>query len=480
MATKAGTKVQAQASPAIRLVLPTVLPIRGAAASIGLQLAQTLREAIHRGQLAGGTRLPPSRDAARQLGVGRNAIVEAYEHLAADGLLEARGRRGSFVAAHAARQPAREDLVHHSARKPAERPVPPPHLDWRLGQTGGQLLPLKVWRTACREAGRHLPPAGYGDPRGLQGLRQSIAEWLRQERGVHYEPEQIIVTQGAGAAIDLLVRFFVRPGDRCVVEAPGYPRALLAMQRAGAQVAKVAVDAQGMDVELAFEQPPRLLHMTPSHQYPTGARLSGARRRLLAQLVMRDGAYLIENEYDHEFIFEGQNHAPLAASIPDHTLLVSTFAKAISPALRIGFVAAPVSVAEGLSQAIEQSRSHVSWPVQVSMQWLLRSGQMQRHLRRIRRHYAKLRQQLLQVVGERCPGLRVRGQEGGLHIALNAGTRQRDQRLIRSVRQAGVLLDTLRDFGGAEDALLLGYGHMSPKDVEAACGALALAWQRCR
>lgn len=205
MGTEVGTMVQTQASPALRLVLPTVLPIRGAGVSIGLQLAQTLREAIHSGRLASGARLPPSRDAARQLGVGRNAIVEAYEHLAADGLLEARGRQGSFVATHVPRQPAQTAFVRTSARKPAERFAALPHLDWRLGQTGGQPLPLKVWRTACREAGRHLPPAGYGDPRGLEDLRQSIAEWLRRERGVHYEPEQIIVTQGAGAAIDMLV-----------------------------------------------------------------------------------------------------------------------------------------------------------------------------------------------------------------------------------------------------------------------------------
>jgi GntR family transcriptional regulator / MocR family aminotransferase len=469
-----GIKKQAS-SVSVAFVLPHLLLDRSADAGLGAQIARALREAIHGGRIKAGVRLPPSRDAARQLEVARNTILDAYDELFSEGLLEARGRLGSFVATtvKAARGP------QNSKRLALQTPTSvAPALDWRLGQTGVQLLPLSVWRSACREAGRHLPPGDYGDPRGVLGLREAIADWLRRERGVSFDAQQIVVTQGAGAAVDLAVKHLVRPGDRCVVEVPGYTTAKLAMQRAGAKVVGVPVDEEGIDVMRAFAQPPRLLHLTPSHQYPMGARLSGARRQALVQLMVRHGSYLIENEYDHEFIFEGQNHTPLCASIPERTVLISTFAKAISPALRVGFVAAPLAVADAIARDIEQSRQHVSWPVQMSLQWMLRSGELQRHLRRIRRHYAALRRQLLDEISSVCPGISVRGEKGGLHLVLTTGSAPQDKLLSNRLRARGIALNTLRDFGGSRETPLMGYGHMNAPDIAAASASLALALRK--
>jgi GntR family transcriptional regulator / MocR family aminotransferase len=241
----------------------------------------------------------------------------------------------------------------------------------------------------------------------------------------------------------------------------------------------VAVDAQGMRISEAFAgKAPVMLHLTPSHQYPLGGRLSGARRRELAQLVMKHGSLLIENEYDHEFIHEGQNHAPLAASLPGHTVLVSTFAKAISPSLRLGFVAAPLAIAQALAQKIEQERLHVSWPVQCAVQWLLQSGQLQKHLRRVRRYYAQLRSELLLQIAQECPQLRVSGQEGGLHVVLhsNKPAHQTDTlQMMKNLSQQGVIFNNLRDFGGEQDALLLAYGQMTPATVKQTCRLLKMA-----
>ena len=422
--------------------------------------------------------MPPTREAALQLGIGRNTVVDAYSELVAEGLLEARGRLGTFVAPQVTRRATAEAPGPRAARRLARQRVEPqaPEHDWRLGQSGSQLLPLQVWRTACREAGRHLPPASYGDPRGLPSLREAIAAWLRRHRGTDHDAQQVVVTQGTGAALELLARVLVRPGDLCAVESPGYLRAAAAFAAVGGSVLHVPVDSQGMQVGHAFAGPaPTVLHLTAAHQYPSGVRLSGVRRAELAVLVRRHGSLLIENEYDHEFIHEGQNHAALAGTLPAHTVLVSTFAKAISPALRIGFIAAPHAVADTLAQVIEHDRLHASWPVQTSLQWLLASGELQRHLRRVRRHHAGQRDRLVQALKQHCPALRFRGEEGGLHIVLTMGEPAADKKLARQLRRLGVALQTIREFGGDSDELLLGYGQMSPREIERAAELIARA-----
>ena len=270
----------------------------------------------------------------------------------------------------------------------------------------------------------------------------------------------------------------VRPGDVCAVESPGYPRAAAAFEAVGGSVLHVPVDSQGMQVGHAFAGPaPAVLHLTAAHQYPSGVRLSGGRRAELAALVIRRGSLLIENEYDHEFIHEGQNHAALAGSLPGHTVLVSTFAKAISPALRIGFIAAPLAVADTLAQVIERDRLHASWPVQTSLQWLLASGELQRHLRRVRRHHASQRDRLVQALKLRCPDVTFRGQEGGLHIVLTMGGPTLDKQLARQLRTRGIAFQTIREFGGDSDEVLLGYGHMSARDIEQAAELMAEAME---
>lgn len=458
-------------------VLPT-LEMSDTSQARNAQLALALSQAIRDGRLPSGSRLPPTRDAARQLGLGRNTVVDAYAELTAEGLLESRGRLGTFVArqAKAVLQPAASPP--RVVRRLSARPAAPAAVsqDWRLGQSGTQLLPLEVWRSACREAGRHLPPSGYGDPQGLSTLREAIAAWLRRHRGTQHQASQIVITQGAGSAVELLARTLVRPGDLCAVESPGYPRALAAFEAMGGTIVRVPVDEQGAVVKNAFASTaPSVFHLTPANQYPLGGRLSGSRRAELAALASKSGTLVVENEYDHEFVYEGQNHAPLAAALPGQTVLVSTFAKSISPALRIGFIAAPLSVADALTATIAREGLHASWPVQVSLQWLLASGELQRHLRRVKRHHASQRDRLLGAIRKSCPALQVRGIEGGLHLVLSLGRRELDRKLAKALRLRGVVLQSVSDFGGDTDEVLMGYGHMEEAQARIAADLLGEA-----
>lgn len=441
------------------------------------QLVAQLRKAVRSGALEPQWRMPPSRVLAQQLGVGRDTVVQAYADLCTEGCLVARGRKGTYVAAQA---PTAVSSADSAAPKLArrlqapQRPAVAAHHDWRLGQACTLDLPLPVWRAACKEAGRYLPPTGYGDPLGDAGLRAEIANWLQRKRGVVVQPAQIVVTQGAAQAIELLALLLLRAGDVCAVENPGYVRATQAFAARGARVVHMPVDAQGAQVQAVFDgpTPPVVLHITPAHHYPLGMRLASARRHNLLALAQRHRTLVIENEYDHEFAFAGANTAPLLASAPGQVLLVSTFAKAISPALRLGFVVAPQPIAARLGDLIEAENRHASWPVQRSVAWLLGSGELDRHLRRLQRHFEALRSQVREAVSRLGGyGLQIQGDSGGLHVLLHLRSAQASLALETRLRGAGVQLHPLRSFSQAahdHHGVLLGYGHMSSSDLQQA------------
>lgn len=457
-----------------------------AGTAIDRQLAQRLRRAISSGTIDGGARLPPSRDMALQLGVGRNSVVAAYALGVAEGWLEGRGRRGTFVAESAGSRVGKSAGLSRVApaltrRLPAPTPVEVlPHADWRMGQAGTVALPLRAWRSACKEAGRHLLPSGYGDPRGDPALRQGIARWLLTTRGIDISPQQVIVTQGASQAIEQLARLLLRPGDLCAVENPGFARAARIFTATGASILAVPVDAEGARVDEAFagKRMPALFHLTPAQHHPLGMRLSGPRRARLLDLARAHGTLVLENEYDHEFILPGPRHGPLFASAPHQTVLVSTFAKAVSPALRLGFVVAPEAVADRLADAVAEEKMHVSWPVQRSVAWLLESGELERHLRRVRRQGQRLRDELdapLRRWHERF-GLVAHG--SGQHLLLQCSSEKRSRALQRTLRQSGIRLDALEAYAMAPSpwhGLLLSHAHMSVADLRKAVACLDAA-----
>jgi GntR family transcriptional regulator / MocR family aminotransferase len=446
---------------------------------IGYQaLERYLRNCIVTGQLAAGSRLPTSRALAAELGVGRNGVVDAYAGLTREGLLIAKGRLGTVVASGAVvpwRKVTQEELPVLRSRLPgAQRKahVKTPKLDWRLGQTNTDLFPVQVWRAACREAGRHVPPLGYGDPQGDAKLRQSLSTWLQARRSLNISAEHIVVTAGAGQAIDLLTRILVNPGDLCAVEDPGYPRMVQALEQRSARVLRMQVDTEGACIEKLAEDGefPCLIHLTAAHQYPMGGRLSAPRRATLLEAVRRYGSLIIENEYDHEFVHEGQRFAPLAASAPDHSIVVGTFARAISPALRLGYIAGPADVIQAVVQVIAKEQLQASWPVQISANWLLSSGELERHLRRVSKRYAAMRTELKVRLNPLSTLIELRGDEGGLHVALDCELMSPDRyaSVLNYLSSHNIAFDPIERFasiGSSRQVILLGYAHLSVKQL---------------
>jgi GntR family transcriptional regulator/MocR family aminotransferase len=458
---------------------PTPLSITIIRSSVPVprQLAEQLKSAILAGEIKHGSRLPPSRELAGQCGISRNAVVEAYAELAAGGLLQTRGKGGSFVLyPRVASSSGVPGKTHRESPKVVSRLEPPvqpvPHeFDLRPGQVAAQRLPEDIWRSACREAGHKLPPTGYGDPRGDLSLRRAVVAWLRRERSIDVTTEHIVITSGSSHAINIIARALLREGDICAVEDPGYPLAIQAFRRAGAAISGVSVDLEeGLAVDQVFQSQikPHLIHVTPNHQYPLGGRMSGIRRSQLIEGARRHQVLILENEYDHEFIHAGLNLPPLFAIAPEQVAMVSTFGKSISPSLRLGFIAAERRICDGIAELIDRDRQHVSWPVQQIVNWLLRSGELERHLRRVRRHYARLRGLILERLDPLLPRVSVRGHEGGLHVALLFPSKEVCDSAHSRLTEAGVLMDQLSTYSISQSSihgLLMGYGHLNEKSL---------------
>ncbi len=255
---------------------------------LAARIYRQLRDGILDGRLRSGERLPPTRELARELDVSRNTVAVAYERLTAEGFLSSHVGRGTFVSAGPV---ARADRAAptgtgvlpsaHWRSLPAPLGVDrsAPAFDFRVGVPDPALFPLSTWRRLVSQALRPslLSPSGYADPAGLEGLRVAIARHIGAARSVRASGEDVLVTQGAQQALDLISRVLIEPGTRVAVEDPGYPPAERLFAALGARVVKVPVDAEGLDVT-ALAPGIRLIYTTPSHQFPLGTPMSLSRR----------------------------------------------------------------------------------------------------------------------------------------------------------------------------------------------------------
>src|SRR5271167_3017706 len=343
--------------------LPVLLD-RSRTDSLTSQLAEQLRDAIRRNRIGGGTRLPSSRRLSEQLSISRNTVVRAYDALVAEGFVDSRPASGIFAAKRLPDSPMPAPAPASpvaAAEAVAYDPMPVPMLtiqapnlrnpnrsrlsfDFFPGQPNAGLFPLKTWRRLLQQSLSHGGAAGlahYGDPSGLTALRSAISGHLAASRGVVVDPNDIVMTSGIQEGINIAASLFLGAGAVGLVETPCYQGAAYAFQAAGARVVGVPVDEEGLKTEALPERPAGLLYLTPSHQYPTGCVLSVYRRARLVDWARRNGCYLLEDDYDSDFRYDGSPLPAIAAAAPDCTIYLGTFSKSLGAGLRLGFIAAP-------------------------------------------------------------------------------------------------------------------------------------------
>ncbi len=442
-----------------------------------------LREAILSGHLAPGTRLPASRSLAASLQIARNTVLFAYEQLIAEGCLLA-DRQGTRVVPLPVRPVAHpvtgEPSIPLQLSTRAAAALQPEI--WRdtealpfspgVPDYGG--FPFRQWRAclerAWRDAGwRQL---GYGPHGGEPALREALADHLTTVRGLPVDATQIVITSGTQAALDLCARLLSDHGDTVWVENPGYSAARIAYRLAGLRVHDISVDTEGLaptDHDWC-SHPPRLITITPSHQYPSGHVMSLPRRLALIKRARETGAWIVEDDYDSEFRRAGPAPPALFGLQPDTSVVyVGTFSKTLYPGLRLGYIVLPQSIAADFARASTQATRPGQGIEQRALADFMRSGHYTAHLRRMRLRYAarqtSLRSALKEAFG---PCVKLSGGEAGLHLVMWLPDEISDSEVAICAAALGLGVRALSSYTRAPmhcNGLVLGYGNLEEERI---------------
>jgi GntR family transcriptional regulator/MocR family aminotransferase len=455
-----------------------LLPLdRESARPMGAQIEEQLREAIRSGALKAGARVPSTRDLARQLGVSRGLVVNAYAQLGAEGYLVV--RQGAL--------PQVSDAAGRAA--PASQEAPPdalPLYDFRPWMPDASLFPRDVWLRCVKRALTEMADdeLSADDPRGSARLRAALADYLGRVRGVVAAPARMVITTGFRQAEGIVCRALAQAGARRIaLENPGDPEQRLAARRAGLEPVLVEVDDAGLRVEELSRAEVDAVILTPAHQAPTGAALSGERRAaLLAWLRERD-AIAVEDDYDAEYRYDRAAVGALQGLEPEHVVYAGSVSKTLVPALRLGWLAVPSRLTDAVVEEKRLADRITAGIDQRAFAEFLATGEHDRHLRRMRAHYRARRDLLVAALAEELPEARVEGIAAGLHATVRLPDGDDESAILEEAARRRIALEAMgayREAAPGAPTLVLGYGRIAEPSIRAGVRALAEAVRAAR
>ncbi|MGX5209048.1 MocR-like pyridoxine biosynthesis transcription factor PdxR [Streptomyces violaceus] len=438
-------------------------------------LIRALREAVRDGRLAPGTRLPPYRSLAADLGVARNTVADAYAELVAEGWLTARQGSGTRVA-------ERAEPLRPAARVPKKAPprARGPRHNLLQGTPDISAFPRAPWLASYRRALQQAPNEvfGPGDPAGRAELREALTEYLARARGVRTEPGRIVICSGFAHALRLLFEGGVLRGPLAVeAYGLGFHREVLA--GAGVRTVPLPLDEHGAQVDRLGRE--RAVLLTPAHQFPTGGPLHPARRAAVIDWARARGGLVLEDDYDGEFRYDRRPVGAVQGLDPERVIHIGSVSKSLSPAVRLGWMVLPERYVEDILAVKGEREAWASVLDQLSLADFVVSGSYDRHVRRMRQRYRSRRDRLVAALAEHAPQVEVTGVAAGLHAVLRLppGT---EASAVKAAAWRGIALDGLAAFRHPDtdmpvsDGLVVGYAtpseHAYEPALEALCGAL--------
>jgi GntR family transcriptional regulator/MocR family aminotransferase len=467
------------------------------------QIARALSAEVRRGRLRPGAELPGSRSLAELVGVHRNTVLAAYAELIAEGWLVTRAGGGTFVSSLLPESVLRRGQTHERSGPLIEpgfslRSEPEPKLETELpvvrypllgGVPDLRLAPGALLSRAYRRVlkARASSLLAYGDVAGEPRLREALAGLVSRRRAVVARAENVLVTRGSQMALELCARVVCSPGDRVAVEALGYATAFRVFSSAGCRLVPIPVDRSGLSVaalaQACEREPIRAVYLTPHHQYPTTVVLSAARRLELLALAARQRMAILEDDYDHEFHYEGRPVLPLAsADAHANVIYLGTLSKVLAPGLRIGFVVAPERLIERLARerfGIDRQGDHV---LEAAVAELIEEGTLEAHVRKMRRVYLARRDAFVDSLARRLGGcFEYVVPSGGMALWGRAlGDVDVEAWSARALERE-VLLMTAQKFaldGRVRPFVRLGFAALSEPELDEAVRRLAEAWPK--
>lgn len=454
------------------------------------QLYEALQRAILQGVLPPRYRLPSTRSLAKSLGISRNTVTQSYDRLLGEGYLATIAGSGTYVSDRLPEEFLQAKVVDpplsamrssHSLSEYGERltknelalqPEPDVAINFRYGVPNLDLFPVKLWRKLLSRhccGGREWLDYAQ-DFRGYAPLREAISGYLGRSRAVKCDPEQILLTNGTQQAVNLILRVLFVRGEAIAIEDPGYLSAKRIFASYDADIVPIPVDASGFVVEKLRDRKAKLVYVTPSHQFPTGAILSLSRRLALLQWAQQTGGLIIEDDYDSEFRY-GERPIPALQGLSggNSVLYIGTFSKVLFPSLRIGYLVLPEHLVEVFARAKWLCDRQLSTLDQYVLTDFIEEGHLESHIRKMRSHYDGLRQTLVQALGEYFSDrVTIFGEKAGIHLMAKFHFSLRDEEVMDRAESVGVGLMSARvHYLEACDRgeFIFGYGELSEEQI---------------
>ncbi len=462
------------------------IPLSRRSGPLFRQLYLRVREAILTGTLCAGEKLPSTRDLAEQLGISRTVVLLAYDQLLAEGYATGREGSGTYVASNvvigkAVRPqksvPLRLSRFGSTAADAwsrmnfpvrAEHPLP---YDFSYGRSDVATFPFEMWRRMLLRCARKasVPELDYGPAGGSPALRKAIGNHLRRSRAVVCDPDQIVVVNGSQQALDLIARVLLAHGERVVVEDPLYQGTTEILRAAGVRLAAVSVDRDGLN-PARIPARTRIVFVTPSHQYPSGAILPLARRLALLDWAKRNNGIIVEDDYDGECRYEGHPLESLQGLDREgRVIYIGTFSRTVFSALRVGYLIAPKTLVKAFVAAKWLCDRHTATLEQETLAEFISSGMYDRHLRRVRRRNTSRREALLDAIQEHLHGrVELTGDGAGAHIVLWPYSRMTEDAVIIAAGSRGVRVYGISGYyvrKPSRTGIILGYSRLTEREI---------------
>lgn len=447
---------------------------RESSVSLSKQLYSFLKEATLTGSLKQGEKLPSTRELSKNLNIARNVVIDSYEQLIAEGYAYTKNGAGTYICEGVFLEKLPTKKGDKTGIKTIEQ-SPSDTISFRTGIPDLASVPLKKWGQLYKEVTLSLQPdqINYQSSYGNYELRYQLSLYLRRVRGVNAAPQNILITNGAAQAFSLLCQF-VSENEYALVENPLSYGILHTLDSNKVKMQPIRLDEYGMVTSELPGIPPRFIFTTPSHQFPTGVVLPINRRIEMIQYARKHNVYIVEDDYDSEFRFNGSPIHSMQHLDPARVIYVGTFSKTFMPALRIGYVVLPDAICAQMKEAKYVADIHSPILEQLTLAEFIKSGLFDRHIRKMRQLYLKRRNYLIECLKETFKNkVTISGADAGLHLIATFHNVCFDNTLMQKIEKHGVTIsDVNRHYvtskfdTNCNHSLIFGYGNTDFAAIE--------------
>lgn len=437
--------------------------------SFARQIYGEIRKKILSGELESDQALPSSRDLSRELCVARNTVLTAYDMLVSEGAVYSVAGSGFYVSSDVKYEPRSISMDDRQTASLSDYVITEKTINFDSGIPALDLFPRQKWSRTVSRAFLDAPVSalGYDDPQGRPEFRSVLCEYLKKTRGISCRADQIIVTAGTKQSLSLTAKCLLHSESEVWIENPSNTNVEKIFSYYTDKITPFEVDEQGMKPKLfPAAGKPSLIFTTPSHQFPMGGILPMQRRVELIRFARKSGAYLLEDDYDSEFCYDAHPSNSLFELDCEHVIYTGTFSKVLFPSVRLGYLVVPLRLVPQMRELKRLADHHSNSGYQLAMMRFIESGDLERHIRRMKKEYRNRRDCLLELLSSNFgTHVRVHGGSAGMHVVAEFKDTVFDPERIRRLLQAGVYVVPVEDHslikGSHTNQIILGYAGLT-------------------